>query len=95
MRLECLSEYEMVGEIFKQRFNIIFDKLPDDAFDEQLLGRKFCFAPTDLIYLYFDIEEKLGIKIPEDAVVQGCFTTINNIVNMICNQLQNQSKEAV
>lgn len=81
-------------EIFKVRLSLDFDLFEPAMLSEPLLGRKIGLAPRDLIYIFFDIEEQFGIRIPEEKIVDGQFNTFNNIYQIVFNQLKKAENDA-
>lgn len=61
--------------------------------EEPLLGEKYCLAPRDLLYLFFDIEKEFGITIPEDDILAKKFNSIKNLIGIIETQLQARKLE--
>lgn len=51
------------------------------------LSRDFLLVPSDLLFLFFEIEKEFGIKIPQEAVVSGKFNSFQNITEIIHAQL--------
>ena len=82
---------EKLKTIFEQRFNVIFDS--EILMGQHLLGRQIGLEARDLIYLYFDIEQRFTITIPQEAVVQKKLSTFNKICEMIMEQLTYQYVE--
>lgn len=80
------ANIEKIFKIMKKRYNLDFSESEDLQY-EQLLGYKIGLSSTDLLYLYFDIEKEFGIKIPEEHIISGKFSTLNNIIQMIQNEL--------
>jgi peptide maturation system acyl carrier-related protein len=77
----------ILKSIFIGRLEIDFNKLEADLLDEPLLGKKLGLAPRDLIYILRDIEEAFQIKIPQEDIGIGRFSSFNNIVSIISNQI--------
>lgn len=75
-----------VKDIFFKVFNIDLEKFEGNYLDEELLGKKIGFVPRHLLYLYFEIEKKFNISIPQENVVDEKFNTLNNIINIIYMQ---------
>lgn len=76
--------------IFKSRLGIDFDKAEKEnpsLLVENLLGDKFGLKARHLLYLFFDIEKEFGITIPETRIASGQFNTYNNMLDIICDQL--------
>ena len=79
-----------LDDIFKKRFGIEMSPIKDKFRDKKLLGQDFGMPPRDLLYLFFDVEEEFSIKIPQEAVVSGQFSTYNGICKIIGNELRNE-----
>jgi len=52
-----------------------------------LLGAKIRMKTLELLYLFNDIEKKFDISIPQEAVVLGRFSTFNNILEIIYEEM--------
>ena len=48
----------------------------------------------ELLYVYFDIRQQMGIRISEYDIIEGRFDTFNNILDLIIKEARglNQSK---
>jgi peptide maturation system acyl carrier-related protein len=79
-----------LDDIFKKRFGIEMSSIKDKFRDEKLLGQEFGMPPRDLLYLFFDVEEEFSIRIPQEAIVTGQFSTYNGICKIINNELRNE-----
>lgn len=53
-----------------------------DMCDSKLLGGSFDLKARDLVRLLFLLEEKLSIQFPQNEIVDGRFSTINQIANL-------------
>ena len=62
--------------------------------DEKLLGPKVGMPARELLYVYFDIRQQMGIRISEYDIIEGRFDTFNNILDLIIKEALglNQSK---
>lgn len=89
------ANIEKILKIMKIRFNLDFLESWETVQYEQLLGFKIGLRANDLLYLYFDIEEEFGIRIPEEYIIGGKFSTLNNILEMIQNELDRNVIENV
>ena len=87
MDLNEVAVKDRLQKILMQRFNINLGTQWQDIQDEHLLGSKIRMAPRDLLYLHSDIEKEFNIKIPEKHIVDGKFSSINNIVQIVCDEL--------
>lgn len=73
--------------IIKSRFNIDFKDLGREYFCKDLLGREIGLAARDLLYIYFDIIKEFNITIPEEDILQGKFSTINGLIDIVVKQM--------
>lgn len=78
---------EIVLKIFEGRFDINLTEQWENMQDEHFLGSRMRLAPRDLLYLHGDIEKEFDIKISQEHIVNGKFTSLNNIVNIISYEL--------
>lgn len=85
---------EDLNKIFINRFNIDFNKLGEDAFSQNLLGKEFNLYARDLLYVYFDAKNVFNITIPEEDIAQGKFSTFNGIFEIILRQVQQKEISA-
>lgn len=85
-----------LNNIFKNRFNIdLFDSKYNQNINENLLGSEFRLKARHLIYLLFDIEKEFNVIIPEEAIDNEQFNTINNIIDIIIREIDKKDMEAV
>ncbi|WP_024834415.1 peptide maturation system acyl carrier-related protein [Ruminiclostridium josui] len=77
-----------LDDIFKRRFGIEMGPNKDKFRDKKLLGQEFGMPAKDLLYLFFDVEKEFSIKIPQEAVVSGEFSTYNGICQIIDNEMK-------
>jgi peptide maturation system acyl carrier-related protein len=75
---------EKLKNIIKSRFGVDFK----EDLDAHLLGASVGMDHMTLIYLFFDIEKEFDIIIPQQDIVAGNFTSINNIVNIVSGQIK-------
>jgi peptide maturation system acyl carrier-related protein len=80
---------------FEQLFNKMFNlkkRFESDATlkDEYLMGKKIGLQPRELLCLFFAIEKKFNIKIPQEDIVNNRFDTYNKILDLVC-ELKNDS----
>ena len=66
--------------ILKNRMNII---ISEDDLDVHLLGKELDWMPRKLVYLYFFIQEEFDIEIDKKYILDGSFSTINSIIDII------------
>ncbi len=79
--------------ILEKRYGLIQWDVYEKILNEELLGRKWEMSPRDLVYLFFDIEKEFNITIPEKDVIEDKFSTFNNIIDIIKNQLTDRIAE--
>jgi peptide maturation system acyl carrier-related protein len=77
---------ERLNGIFQSRLNIDFEDPMKGDRDKHLLGRPHSLEARDLLYLLFDIEREFGIRIPEDEIANGRFSSYNSILEIITAQ---------
>lgn len=77
---------EIVNSIFKEYYQIDF-KEHGKLKDSNLLGRKFSFAPRDLVILLVKIEDGLKVKISNNDLAEGKFSTFAQIVDLCKKKL--------
>lgn len=51
--------------------------------DEELLGAGIGFSPADLLVLFFEVEKRFNVRIQEEAIVNGRFSTLNQIAELL------------
>ena len=54
-----------------------------ELLNAHLMGKEFQLQARDFVCLYFDIENKFHIKIPNKEITQGNFNSYNNILRII------------
>lgn len=54
-----------------------------ENYNEPLTGRKFRFSNVDLAYLFFELENKLGITFKNTTINEYGFSTIDKISKVI------------
>ncbi|MCX7923053.1 MAG: peptide maturation system acyl carrier-related protein [Clostridia bacterium] len=79
---------EKLNKILENRFGFNLRNLKEGYENEELLGRYMQLKARDLLYLYFEVEKEFNIKIPEEAIAEGKFNTLNNIAQIIHKQKQ-------
>ncbi len=80
--------------IFKNRFNLDFDKLGKDSFSQNLLGKELRLSARDLLYVYFDAMNVFNIAIPQEDIAQGKFSTFDGIFESILSQIEQKEMSA-
>lgn len=79
---------ERLKTVFEKRLQIKLEDFGSDIFDCHFFSYKLGIAPRHLIYLFFDIEKEFQMEIPQEDINVGKFSTFNNIVDIIYQQLQ-------
>lgn len=74
---------EKLSLVFKNKFNIDFQREYEELLDENLLGTKLKFKPRDLLYLLDEIEKEFHIILPQKDIAEGKFSSFNNILMII------------
>ncbi len=69
-----------IGEIFKERLNI---NMAEKDFNEPVVGPEWNLLPSDLVYIFFDLEKAFGIQITEEDIDNECLFTVEAMINMI------------
>lgn len=54
-----------------------------DKYDENFFGDYFRFKSYDVLYLFFEIEKRLGVNIDTNKLDFTDFTTVNNVVELV------------
>lgn len=86
-----MSKEEIMYNLEDIFFNVMhMDKnhLTGQYMDKDLFGYAINFAPRDLLFLFFEIEKRFNIIIPNDDILNNEFNTINNIANIIYREKQ-------
>lgn len=77
---------EIVNNIFMEYYQIDFN-IHEELKDSNLLGEKFLFSPRDLVILLVKIEKELKIKISNSGIIEGRFSTFEQIVDLCKKEL--------
>lgn len=89
----------MKEQILKRLENLFQNKLgvtiKKEHYGEHLFGQKINLNPRHLVYIFFFIREEFNIYIDNKHIINGSFSTINNIVCIIYEALQANKKEVV
>jgi acyl carrier protein len=78
----------VINNIFTTRFGVDFVQLPAEYQDFHLAGDNLKFGYRDLLILLFLIEKELNIKIPDEDIITGEFTTFNKIVKIVTHVIR-------
>jgi peptide maturation system acyl carrier-related protein len=84
--MEEKSLSERLNAVFRSRLDIDFGEALRGERDKHLLGRPHSLEARDMLYLLFDVEREFGIRIPEDEIVNGRFSSYNSILEIITAQ---------
>lgn len=79
-------------EILRIRIGVNID---EEQKDEHLFSKKVNMAPRNLVYLYFFIQEEFDIEIDNKYILDGSFSTIKSIVDIIYETLKAKEKTVV
>ena len=83
-----MHRYEIeksLADLFMKRYSIDFLRNPEMK-EMKLLG-SIGLPARELLHVYFDVKNNMGISIPEDDVERGRFDTFNHIVAIISEQV--------
>lgn len=69
-------------QILKKRSGIDFVERPELR-AAPLLGKTVRMPPRELVYVLLDLEQALGITIPEEKVAGGKFDTFEHILEIL------------
>lgn len=95
-----IVEYDInakLKEIFKMKLGMELSDIQEhfpDCMEGNLLTHPFDLKARDLICLLYAVEEEFGIAVPGEDVLGGRFDTLNHIMEIINEQLQQRQKEA-
>lgn len=78
-------------DIFEYRFEIKEDSWTDDLMNKKLLGLDIGLYPSDMLYIFFDIESEFDITIPQEEIARGNFDSFNAILQVVERQLTEQA----
>ena len=81
MKVQKTLEDEVNSIIFS-----ITGKNIDDV-NVDLVGKPYYLKPRDMVYLFIEIQEMYGIKIPEEIISTKKFSTVNEISKTIKNSI--------
>lgn len=74
------STPNIITSILLERFKVPQDKLHPDYWEEPLTGSFFSFSSTDLVYLFFELEQAFGVRYREENLNAYGWSTIHQIV---------------
>lgn len=78
-----------LNDIFIRRINLDFLK-ETSLKNDNLLGLKIGMATRELLYVYFDIIHIFSVKINEEDIINGEFTTFNKILKVLKKDLNEE-----
>lgn len=64
-------------------------KIDNSLYNAHLFSSEISLQPRQLVYLYFLIEEEFSISINTKYIINNCFSSLNNIVEIIYCTLNN------
>lgn len=70
-------------------------EIDETFYSENLFSEEINFSARDLLYLYFFIQDEFDIEINKKYILDGSFSTINSIVDIIDEALQTKEKATV
>lgn len=73
--------------MLKDIFQLDFVNKHKDHKDMQLLGKELGMDVLELLYLFTEVEGRFKISIPEEDIAKGRFTTFNNILGIISENI--------
>jgi peptide maturation system acyl carrier-related protein len=74
---------EKLVAILRDNFPVDQDSLPPGWQNHHFLGNTFRFAARDLLALLYHVEREFPIKVPENEIASGKFSTFENIIDII------------
>ena len=78
----------MLINVLADKLGVEQAKLIPSNWDAPLTGPLVRLKGTDLVYLLFELEDALGIRIRPDCFKNYAFNSINSITNAICSQME-------
>ena len=78
------DEAVALNNLFKEKFNMDFELCNKEKCSRNLLCSDMGLKPRDLLILYYEIEARFRIEIPEEAIVEGRFCSFESILDTIC-----------
>ncbi|MBU5425828.1 hypothetical protein KQI41_05320 [Tissierella pigra] len=77
-----------VCKIVSNLFNISLDDVKNNE-ERCLFSQPFYFRPTELLFIFFYLEEKYNIHFDEKDVFDFSFISIRSIANNVSNHINN------
>lgn len=78
---------QIICEIMKEKIHIPQELIVPENYDKPLTGMIMKLDEYNLLYLFFEIEKKFQIRIPEDQLSDYQFNTMNGVVDVIASCL--------
>ena len=76
-----------VFDIFKKRVGIDFEK-ECHLRNQKLLGAIIQLPPRELLMIYMDIEQVLGVTVPKREILKENFDTFDNILRFVIENIE-------
>lgn len=74
---------QAINNTIRELFPFSEEFLICENYNEPLTGRKFRFSNVDLAYLFFELENRLGITFKNTTINEYGFSTIDKISKVI------------
>ncbi len=84
---------DKLNEIFSRILESEFDLSDTMLLSSNLLGMQIGLSPRDFLYLYFEVKNSFDIKIPEQDIIIGKFSSFSSICEIIYRQLDLKEKQ--
>lgn len=78
---------ERIMTIFNTHYGFTNDFWTDEMKDTHFFGRGINLLPAELLYAYFDIKKEFAVDDLADQVIEGNFTTFNEIVTIVSERV--------
>lgn len=79
---------ERLNAIIYKLFNIDIDISSNNIKSVDIFTDKYFLQPRDLVYLFFETQKEFNIRIPQSSIINGCFRTINGIMEIVYSQIK-------
>ncbi len=73
----------LVISTLKELYGLPDELFIEENFNEPLSGKLFRLSKIDLVYLFFEFEKRLGLRIEESELHDYGFSTINDITKAL------------
>ncbi len=74
---------KIIKDILTETLDISEELVVEHNYLEQLTGMEFNLNYRDLVYLFFELEKRIGIKIDADNMDEYQFNYINGIIEIL------------